>query len=187
MVPNEISLEGLIQLHIEALIFSCESPISKEEIWNCIQKTLPDSFNRGDLETLLFSIETKYLKEEFIFELVKIHKGYLFLTKKTYASTIQAHLTQKNPKKLSSSAMETLSIIVYKQPITKSEIEEIRGVNTDYAIQKLLERNLIEIAGKSQGPGRPLIYITSDLFMNYFKLDSLDELPQIKDLPQVEN
>ena len=96
-------------------------------------------------------------------------------------------LKQNENKKLSKAAMETLSIIAYKQPVTKSEIEAIRGVNCDYAVQKLLERDLVDIIGRSEGPGRPLIFKTSTFFMNYFGLKSIKDLPSIKEFTDSEN
>jgi segregation and condensation protein B len=90
-------------------------------------------------------------------------------------------------KRLSRSALETLSIIAYKQPVTKSELERIRGVNCDYAIQKLLEKELVAIQGRSDGPGRPLLYGTSDKFMDYFGLKSLDDLPKPKEFREPSN
>ena len=96
-------------------------------------------------------------------------------------------LKQHSNKRLSISALETLSIIAYKQPIIKSTIEQIRGVNCDYTINKLLEKNLIEIKGKSEKVGRPLIYITSQYFINYFGINNLNELPTIKDFSKEEN
>jgi segregation and condensation protein B len=96
-------------------------------------------------------------------------------------------LKQQSQKRLSSAQLETLSIIAYKQPITKGEVEQIRGVNSDYSVQKLLEKELIEIKGKSEGVGKPLIYGTSQKFMEYFGINSLQDLPQPKDFSQNEN
>jgi len=168
---------------MEALIYSSESAISLSEIQNCLNKAFALELDLADLEKEVKNIQLKYSGSESILELVRIGGGLQFLTKKEYAPTLSILFQQKNNKKLSSAAMETLAIISYKQPITKSQIEEIRGVNCDYSIQKLLEKELIQIDGKSEGPGRPLIYSTSKQFMDYFKLDSLDQLPQLKDLP----
>ena len=96
-------------------------------------------------------------------------------------------LKQHSDKRLSIASLETLAIIAYKQPIIKSEIEQIRGVNCDYTINKLLEKNLIEIKGKSDKLGRPLIYITSMKFMDYFGINNLNELPTIQDFSEEEN
>ena len=94
---------------------------------------------------------------------------------------------QKIKKRLSTSALETLSIIAYKQPVTKPEIEKIRGVNCDYAVQKLLEKELIVMAGKSELPGRPVLYATSRRFMDYFGINNLSQLPDLKEMNPEEN
>jgi segregation and condensation protein B len=94
---------------------------------------------------------------------------------------------QKVKKRLSPSALETLSIIAYKQPVTRPDIEKIRGVNCDYAIQKLLEKELITLAGKSKLPGRPVLYTTSKKFMDYFGINSMDELPELREIVAEEN
>ncbi len=96
-------------------------------------------------------------------------------------------IIHKEKKKLSTAAMETLAIIAYKQPITKSEIELIRGVNCDYSIQKLLEKDLISINGRSSGPGKPILYETSQSFMDHFGLKNQKDLPQLKDIQSLEN
>ncbi|NDE62443.1 MAG: SMC-Scp complex subunit ScpB, partial [Cyclobacteriaceae bacterium] len=107
--------------------------------------------------------------------------------KPAYQSSIQLLLRQHAQKRLSSAQLETLAIIAYKQPLTKGEVEQIRGVACDYSLQKLLEKELIEIKGKSDGVGRPLIYGTSQKFMDYFGINSLLDLPQPKDFSQPEN
>lgn len=117
----------------------------------------------------------------------KIAGGYQFLTKPSYYNVISEHLKLENKKKLSRAMMETLSIIAYKQPVIKSEIEHIRGVSSDYTIQKLLEKELVEIGGRSDTPGRPLLYRTSGKFMNYFGLNDLNDLPKLKEFATDEN
>ena len=97
------------------------------------------------------------------------------------------HLRQATKKRLSQAAMETMAIVAYKQPVSKSELEEIRGVSCDYAIQKLLEKELVIISGRSEGPGRPLLYGTSDKFMDYMGINSLNDLPKPKDFKEAEN
>ncbi|HEY9560987.1 MAG TPA: SMC-Scp complex subunit ScpB, partial [Anseongella sp.] len=129
----------------------------------------------------------KYRNEEFFFELTAIDNGYQFLTKNKFSGTLSVLFQQNNKKKLSNAAMETLSIIAYQQPITKSGVEQIRGVNCDYSIQKLLEKDLITIAGKSDAPGRPILYATSRLFMDYFKLNTIEDLPRLKDIQPAGN
>ena len=140
-----------------------------------------------DINAALEQINEKYAGEEFPFEVVKTGGGFQFLTKPAYQSSIGILLKQRSKKRLSTSALETLSIIAYKQPVTKSEMEQIRGVNCDYSVQKLLEKELIEIKGKSDSLGRPLLYGTSDRFMDYFGINDLKDLPTPKDFATEEN
>ena len=120
--------------------------------------------------------------ENLAIELVNINNGYQFLTKKTYHPVISLLQLQRSKKKLSQAALETLAIVAYKQPVTKTDVEQIRGVNCDYSIQKLLEKELITITGKSESVGKPLLYSTSTLFMDYFGINNIEELPHIKEL-----
>ena len=141
-------------------------------------------------EDILQAIEvltTKYQSEEHSFEVNYVGNGYQFLTKPAYQASIGILLKQQSKKRLSNSAMETLSIIAYKQPVTKGEMEQIRGVNCDYSVQKLLEKGLVEIKGKSENIGRPLLYGTSEQFMEYFGINDISELPTLKDFSTEEN
>ena len=140
-----------------------------------------------DIQNTVQALIEKYHDEEYSFEIIKSNNGYQFLTKPAYQSSIGILLKQQSKKRLSTSALETLSIIAYKQPITKSEIEQIRGVNCDYSIQRLLEKELIDIKGKSEAVGRPLIYGTSEKFMEYFGINDLKDLPTPKDFTTEEN
>lgn len=140
-----------------------------------------------DVKKAIEDIEKKYADDDFAFQIYKIGGGYQFLTKPAYQASIGILLKQKSKRRLSTSALETLSIIAYKQPVSKTDVEKIRGVNCDYTVQKLLEKELVEIKGKSDGPGRPLLYGTSEKFMDYFGINNLDDLPTPKDFAQEEN
>ncbi len=173
--------------HIEALVFCSPKPITEQEIQNCLKEMFDADVPMKDIEEGLFTIESKFKADTFSFELVKSGGGYQFLTKPAYQASIGILLKQQSKKRLSNSALETLAIIAYKQPVTKTEAEQIRGVSCDYSIQKLLEKELIEIKGKSEGVGRPLLYGTSQRFMDYFGINDLKELPTPKDFSQEEN
>lgn len=168
--------------HIEALIFASEQSITPEELSSCLSAALGIPYSVTQVHEMLESIRLKYEAPEHIIELVKIGWGVQFLTKQAYAGTLSVLVQQKEKRRLSQSGLETLAIIAYKQPVTRLEIEQIRGVNCDYAVQKLLEKELITITGKSDGPGRPLLYGTSKIFMDHFGLNSLEDLPQLKDI-----
>jgi len=170
------------ELYIEALIFVSEHSIRVEEIIYCLQSAFERDFTLDEVTNLLNEIQQKYSDENLAIELVNISNGYQFLTKKDYHAIISLLQLQRSKKKLSQAALETLAIVAYKQPVTKPDIEQIRGVNCDYSIQKLLEKDLITIIGKSEAIGKPILYGTSDIFMDYFGINSIKELPHIKEL-----
>ena len=177
-----------LQNHIEGLIFCSPSPIKVSELRDCLTEMFEADVPEKDIEAAIGRIKERYADDSFSFELNKSGGGYQFLTKPAYQASIGILLKQQSKRRLSNSALETLSIIAYKQPVTKSEVENIRGVNCDYAVQKLLEKGLVEIKGKSDGIGRPLLYGTSESFMEYFGINELSELPTPKDFtPPDEN
>jgi len=176
-----------LQNHIEALIFCNQEPITIDELQSCMSESLDADVSISDIEDVVATIVLKYSSEDYPFEVLKIGGGLQFLTKPAFQGSISTLLKHRSTKKLSTSALETLAIIAYKQPVTKHQMEQIRGVSCDYSVQRLLEKKLIEIKGKSDGIGRPMLYGTSDNFMNYFGINSLKELPQLKDFLAEEN
>lgn len=140
-----------------------------------------------DIQNGIKSIMSKYEDEHYSFQVYHLGGGYQFLTKPAYQASISIFLKQQSKRRLSTSALETLSIIAYKQPVTKLQVEQIRGVNCDYTIQKLLEKELVDIKGKADSVGRPLLYGTSEKFMEYFGINKLSDLPSPKDFAQEEN
>jgi segregation and condensation protein B len=172
--------------HVEALIFASEKPLTAVEIVELVNNAfgfMDDKVTMDQVETSIDGINEKYQSEFYPFELRQSGGGWQFLTKKEFHSTIAQLNGDKFLKRLSTAALEILAIIAYKQPITKSEIEAIRGVNCDYSIQKLLEKELIIISGRNeQIVGKPLIYATSRHFMDYFGINTSDELPKISEV-----
>ena len=126
-------------------------------------------------------VRLRYDADVHSFEMVEVAGGYQFMTKGAYHETVGAHLRMQSKKKLSRSALESLSIIAYKQPVTKSELEKIRGVSCDYAVQKLLEKELITILGRADSIGKPLLYGVTNKFLDYFGIKSIADLPTPKD------
>ncbi|MEO1257514.1 MAG: SMC-Scp complex subunit ScpB [Bacteroidota bacterium] len=179
-------MEKLAQ-HIEALVFATDSPASFEEIKECLELTFEVDFSQEDITEAIGQVQERFATESSAIELVEIGGGYQFMTKGSYHGVIATWLKQTTNKRLSRAALETLSIIAYKQPVTKSEAEAIRGVSCDYSLQKLLEKELVSIIGRSDRPGRPLLYGTSAKFMDYFGLKNLKDLPQIKDFKGAES
>lgn len=177
---------SLIIPHIEALIFASERPVSSLELVELINNSqgfIEDRATLDQVEAAVEAISEKYNAEFYPFEVKASGGGWQFLTKKEYYKTV-AHINgDKFLKRLSNAALETLAIIAYKQPITKGEMEAIRGVNCDYAVQKLLEKELIIISGRNENlPGHPLVYATSKTFMDYFGINSVEDLPKLKEI-----
>lgn len=179
-------MEKLAQ-HIEALVFAADSPVSLEEILSCLEETFGIAFLPDDVQDAIEQIKNRYAQGDFAIEIIEIGGGYQFLTKGAYHALIATWLKQTTKKRLSQAAIETLAVIAYKQPVTKAEVESIRGVNCDYSLQKLLEKELVSITGRSNGPGRPLLYGTSVKFMDYFGLKGLSDLPKLKDFKEPDN
>lgn len=173
--------------HIEALIFVSPKPVRVEEIKNCLVEMFDTDIPDEDIGEALRHLAEKYRDEKYSFQIEHSGGGYQFLTKPAYQASIGILLKQQSKKRLSNSALETLAIIAYKQPVTKSQIEQIRGVNCDYTTQKLLEKELIEIRGKADTLGRPILYGTSGKFMEYFGINDLMELPTPRDFSREEN
>ena len=178
----------LIDQHVESLIFTSGQPISESEITSSIQRAIDESISEQDINASIDRLIEKYKAEEFAFEIVPISKGYQFMTKGAFHTTVGEHLKIISKKKLSRAALETLAIIAYKQPVTRIDLESIRGVGCDYTIQKLMEKELVEMQGRADGPGRPLLYGTSEKFMDYFGIKDLKDLPKPKDfeMPETE-
>ncbi len=173
---------------VEALVFSSEASISLQELRSSIELATSSTVSLDDIHKAVEELVARYQEDDSkSFEVVYLSGGYRFMTKPAYQHFIGAHLKLTSKKKLSQVALETLSIIAYRQPVSKVDLESIRGVNCDYAIQKLLEKELVIISGRSDGPGRPLLYSTSEKFMDYFGLGSLKDLPKLKDFKQTEN
>jgi len=172
--------------HIEALIFASEKPLTAMDIVELINTAfgfMEERITLDQVESSVEGIREKYQSEFYPFELRQSGGGWQFLTKTAFYKTIAQLNGDKFLKRLSTAALETLAIIAYKQPVTKGEIESIRGVNSDYSIQKLLEKELIVISGRNETmPGKPLIYTTSKTFMDYFGINSPADLPKIKEV-----
>lgn len=172
--------------HIEALIFASDKPLTPIDITELINNAfgfMDDKITMEQVQTAIEGIKEKYSAEFYSFELRESGGGFQFLTKKEFHKTVAQLNGEKYLKRLSAAALETLAIIAYKQPITKSDIEAIRGVSCDYSIQKLLEKELIVITGRNEElPGKPLIYNTSRTFMDYFGINNSGDLPKLKEI-----
>ncbi len=176
-------MENLHQ-HIEALVFSSETAVTKGDLVGAINKAFPGTvLDEQIIESVLNDLQEKFKSDIYAFELRVIGGGYQFFTKAEYHNTVAAFIGQKEKKRLSTAALETLSIIAYRGPITKVECEKIRGVDCNYSIEKLLEKELIEIAGRLENqPGKPILYKVTQTFLDYFGINSTNELPKLKEI-----
>lgn len=172
--------------HIEALIFASDRPLTAIDITELINNAfgfMEDKITMDQIQTGIDGIVEKYQSDFYPFEMRESGGGWQFLTKKDFHKTVAQLNGEKFLKRLSTAALETLAIIAYKQPITKADIESIRGVSSDYSIQKLLEKELIVITGRNEDlPGKPLVYATSKTFMDYFGINSPSDLPKLKEI-----
>ena len=173
-----------IDLYIESLIFASERPISIEEI-----KITLESYLGNEVDDILILenidlLSRKYNGDEYSFQIIPISNGFTFTTKKEFHDLIGTHLKTVNKSKLTRASLETLAVLAYNQPATKPLIEQIRGVNSDFSIQKLLDKNLIEIAGRDEGPGKPLLYVTTPKFLDHFGIKSIKDLPALREFQQ---
>ncbi len=189
LLINHMELSVIIP-HIEALIFTAERPLTTLELCDMLNNALgfiEDRTTLDQAEAAVEAIREKYTSEFYPFEVKESGGGWQFLTKKEYHKTVAQINGDKFLKRLSTASLETLSIIAYKQPITKGEMEAIRGVSCDYSVQKLLEKELIVILGRNEKlPGHPLIYGTSRSFMDYFGINTPEDLPKIKEIVSTE-
>lgn len=193
-------MEPALDQIIESIIFVSDQPVTVRFLHQVLtqqeastkeseeeqEEQLTQGLTTKEIEAALQTLLTKYQDISYPFEIKKVSGGYQFYTKRAFYPFVRKAVVNKNKRKLTRSALETLSIVAYKQPITKAEVEFIRGVNCDYSIQKLLEKNLLSIIGRADAPGRPLLYSTSPFFMEYFGIADMTELPKLKEFEEMQ-
>jgi segregation and condensation protein B len=176
---------------IEALLFSAQKPLSIREIVTAIKSAEdpaaagPNEFSRvrqAEVAAALEQLKIEYIEQERAFQLIEKAEGWQVATDPKYAQWVRQLFPATKPARLSAPALETLAIIAYRQPITRADVEAVRGVNIDGVLQTLMERGLVKIAGRSEIPGRPLLYETTQFFLDHFGLRNLDELPNVEEL-----
>ena len=164
---------------VEALIFAAGAPVNSEDLARI------SNLSAAEVEAGVTALKARYEGSAFGFELVAIAGGYQFRTKSPYANYVR-ELKADKPKRLTTAALETLAVIAYRQPVVRSDIEKIRGVDVSPTIKTLLERNLIRIVGHQSSVGQPALFGTTDEFLKVFGLNSLGELPTLRDLNEIE-
>jgi segregation and condensation protein B len=180
-------MDNIYNSVIEALIFASEDSISASELIKAIKGIDGEDIqiSSSDVEKCVEELNAKYEAKNLSVKIIKISNGFLFATKPEYAKYVGYLSSEKSKRRLSQAALETLSIIAYKQPITKPEIESIRGVNSDYMLNTLLEKDLITISGRAETIGRPLLYVTTNEFLKYFGLNNISDLPKPREIDEI--
>ena len=162
---------------LEALIFVSPTPLSLKKI----QEVVGDSFPAKEVETALFQLVREYETPERGLYIQEVADGFQFRTKPRFSEWIK-RLKKISPARLSKAALETLAIIAYKQPVTRGDMERLRGVEVDGIVRTLLEKNLIRIVGRKEIPGRPILYGTTQRFLELFELKNLSSLPSLEEI-----
>lgn len=162
---------------VEALLFASEAPLSAADLARA-----EDGLDEDEIEQVIAELQQEYDDGERAFTIVEIAGGYQLLTRPEYAPVLERFETVPVTARLSTAALETLAIIAYRQPVGRAEIEEIRGVGSGGVLKTLLERALIEVVGRGEGLGRPLLYGTTRTFLEHFGFRTLEELPRSDEL-----
>ena len=166
---------------VEALLFASDSPLSGKKI----REIIPEIANEKQVKKIISQIDEKYETTNSPLKIVELAGGYQIVTRDTFSTWISQLYKSRSRQKLTRKGLETLAIIAYKQPVTKQEVEHIRGVNADGVIRTLIERNLITIKGREKAPGNPLLYGTTDYFLEYFGLADISYLPKLKEIDEL--
>jgi segregation and condensation protein B len=173
-------MTGEEQLHIlEALLFASSEPLTQTRV-NLVFLDDPPQLN-----DLIPELQDKFSKENRPLEIQEIAGGYQIITRSEYETWVRRLLNKSGRLTLSQAALETLAIIAYKQPVNRFDIEAIRGVDCSGVLKTILERNLIKIKGRDEGPGRPLLYATTDIFLEYFGLNRIADMPKLKEIVEL--
>ena len=171
---------------LEALIFASDEPLQIAVISDILQQSEFREFADADsIAQAILSINSQLSEYRRPYTIIRISGGYHFVTLNGYGMYIQRLLKSKSKKRMSQAALETLAIIAYKQPVTKPDIESIRGVNSGDIVNSLLDRELITMLGRSESLGRPLLYGTSSEFLRVFGLNALEDLPKMKEIEEM--
>jgi len=180
-------MDNIYKSIIEALIFASDEPIEASDIIKAIKEIDGDDteINSKNIDEAVDELNISYSGNERPFKIIRISNGFAFATKTEYAKYVGYLSNEKSKRRLSNAALETLAIVAYKQPITKPEIETIRGVNSDYMINTLLEKGLITIKGRADTVGRPLLYTTTSNFLKYFGINRITDLPKPREIEEI--
>jgi len=176
---------------IEALLFGAQKPLSTKEILDVIKRS-GEADDRSsnefrnvretEIAAAIEQLKIEYIQDHRAFQIIEKTEGWQLATDPAFAPWVRQLFPAPKPARLTAPALETLSIIAYRQPITRADVEAVRGVNIDGVLQTLMERGLVKIAGRAEVPGRPLLYETTQFFLDHFGLRTVDELPNAEEL-----
>lgn len=174
---------------IESLIFTSPDPVSAEKLCAIIQQGEPQyigtELEPATIERFVDKLNQRYEKNGLAFGIKRVGGGFTFATRKKFDSWLSIFQHENAYRKLSQSAIETLAIVAYRQPVTKPEVDEIRGVDSGYILRQLLEKVLIEVSGRLNAPGKPLLYRTTRHFLQHFGINSIEELPKPREIEEI--
>lgn len=167
----------------EAVIFAADAPVSSQRIADVMAEVTGQAAPPGEaVEAAIDALNTAYEKSGRAFRIHRWAGGFRMATERAWAPFVRAFFTGEQTTRLSRSLMETLAVVAYRQPVTRPEIEFVRGVSADYAVRKLLDLGLVDVTGRSDALGRPLLYGTTPRFLEQFGLDGLDDLPTLREI-----
>jgi segregation and condensation protein B len=185
LAPKEESIDDLAHI-IEAILFASDEPLSIGTLKSVLDASRTfGRINPDKIISRIAALNRKYDADGSGFRIIEIAEGYQFATRKELAQWVSYLFKEKAKRKLSNSALETLAIIAYKQPITKPEVESIRGVNVDYVLHNLLEKEIVTVVGRAETVGRPLLYGTTQRFLKVFGLKNLEDLPKLREIEEI--
>ena len=174
---------------IEALLFASDETLSAKQIIEILRSSENNGpsirMKEDEVLGIIRELNGQYVQAQRSFRIIQVAGGFQFATMPEFAEWLGRLIKEKAKRKLSQAVLETLSVIAYKQPVTKPEIEAIRGVNADYAIQRLMERGMVTMVGRASTPGRPLLYGTTDGFLKHFGINDLAELPKPREIEEI--
>lgn len=165
---------------VEALLFAADGPLGRDEI-----RAVLDGPGRAEIDRAVAALAEEYESEERALQVVEVAGGFQFTSKPRYHRHIRRLFRRKRESRMTPAALETLAVIAYRQPVPRSEIERIRGVNVDGVLQTLMRRNLIRVAGREKAIGRALLYATTREFLLCFGLNDLGELPSYEEVERL--
>ncbi len=171
---------------IEALIFASPDPLPWEKIAAIIQESEEElELDEPTISRIVDQINRRYEENDLSFRVEEAGGGYTFVTQPRFHPWLSIYQHENAYRKLSQPATETLAIVAYRQPITKPEVDSIRGVDSGYILRQLLEKMLVKVSGRADSPGKPLLYKTTTHFLKHFGINSVDELPKPREIDEI--